>query len=110
MRMRGAGRAGLGPGGGPARAEAILRSPDTKSDPEVTRVASFPPAIPENPYQQLLYDALRVHGIRLVECERLDLGWLRRSRRRADVLHFHWPAPFYRHERGPVPLRRCCPR
>jgi glycosyltransferase involved in cell wall biosynthesis len=79
--------------------EAILLR-ERESEPEATRVASFPPTIRENPYQRLLYNAMRPHGIRLVENNRFDVGWFLANRRRVDVLHFHWPATYYRHERG----------
>jgi glycosyltransferase involved in cell wall biosynthesis len=69
-------------------------------------VASLPPPIPENPYQRILYEALREHGIRLVRCDRLHFAWLWRHRREARVLHFHWPTPYYRHQRGSPRLRR----
>jgi glycosyltransferase involved in cell wall biosynthesis len=70
-----------------------------------TRVASLPPPIPQNPYQRLLYDALRAHGVELVPSPRLYAGWLLRNRGRVDVLHFHWPMPYYRHDRGRPALR-----
>lgn len=62
------------------------------------RLASFPPVIPTNPYQRLLYGALARCGVELVGGARFDLGWLRRSRHRVDVLHFHWPESYYRYD------------
>lgn len=59
-------------------------------------VVSLPPALRENPYQRLLYEALEPHGFRLEDGE-LETGWLLRNRRRVGVLHFHWPWPYYRH-------------
>jgi beta-1,4-mannosyltransferase len=70
------------------------------------QVASFPPPIAENPYQRLLYEALKSHGLDLVVGNRLKLDWLWRSRRQVSALHFHWPQGYYRHERGPERLRR----
>jgi glycosyltransferase involved in cell wall biosynthesis len=69
------------------------------------RVASFPPVIDENPYQRLLYEALSAQGVRLVAGNRFRLSWLWENRGRVDVLHFHWPSPYYRHDRGPPDLR-----
>src|SRR4051794_21390158 len=60
-------------------------------------VASFPPAIPQNPYQRLLYSHLDELGFPLEHAERLDVGWLRRARRHVAALHFHWPRGYYRH-------------
>jgi beta-1,4-mannosyltransferase len=69
-----------------------------------TRVACFPPLL-TNPYQRLLYGALGEHGVDLVGQARLKLGWLVRSRRRVDVLHFHWPEGYYRFRAGSASLR-----
>ena len=69
------------------------------------RVTSLPPPIPENPYQRILYDSLREQGFELVECRRFRAAWLSRNRHRVDVLHFHWPTPYYRHELGHPALR-----
>jgi glycosyltransferase involved in cell wall biosynthesis len=69
-----------------------------------TRVACFPP-LSTNPYQRLLYAALGEHGVELVGQARLKLEWLVRSRRRVDVLHFHWPEGYYRFRAGPASLR-----
>lgn len=69
-------------------------------------IASFPPAIRQNPYQRLLYDGLRRHGFRLVAGNRLKLGWLIRNRGRVKVLHFHWLESYYRHDRGSPRVRR----
>lgn len=74
--------------------------------PPRARVASFPSVLRTNPYQRLLYSALREHGFELVPDPALELGWLIRARRGVGYLHFHWPQPFWRHEDGPAPLRR----
>lgn len=71
----------------------------------LTRIASLPAVIRENPYQRLLYTYLAPHGFEVVLVERFRLSWLWQSRRRVDVLHFHWPHPYYRHARGPARLR-----
>jgi beta-1,4-mannosyltransferase len=94
--------------------EVAVRDPDV--DPPVQdqkdreskgpRVASFPPVIPENPYQRLLYDALRADGIELAEGDSFRLTWLWQNRRRVKVLHFHWPAPYYRHDHSRPALRQ----
>jgi beta-1,4-mannosyltransferase len=61
------------------------------------RIASFPPPIPQNPYQRLLYDGLAAEGVQLVPSAPLRFRWLLASRRGVDVLHFHWPEIYYRH-------------
>lgn len=70
---------------------------------EPLRIASLPPPIPQNPYQRLLYDGLAREGAVLVESRNLALGWLLLSRRRIDVLHFHWPEVYYRHHGASTP-------
>jgi beta-1,4-mannosyltransferase len=60
-------------------------------------IASFPPAIPQNPYQRLLYSHLDALGFPLEQTERLDAGWLWRARGDVAALHFHWPQGYYRH-------------
>jgi glycosyltransferase involved in cell wall biosynthesis len=60
-------------------------------------VGCFPPMISQNPYQRLLYEALREQGVELIPDARLKLGWLVRNRGRLDVVHLHWPETFYRH-------------
>jgi glycosyltransferase involved in cell wall biosynthesis len=70
------------------------------------RIASFPSVLRTNPYQRLLYDALRAHGFALAANPTFDLGWLVHARKEVGYLHFHWPQPFWRHEEGPRPLRR----
>jgi beta-1,4-mannosyltransferase len=71
-----------------------------------TGVATFPGVLKTNPYQRLLYEHLAPHGWHVIERARFELGWLWRSRRTVGVLHFHWPQSYWRHERGPVRLRR----
>src|SRR5437763_1755872 len=61
-------------------------------------ITSFPPAIPQNPYQRLLYAHLDELGFPLETAERFDAGWLLRARRDVAALHFHWPQGYYRHE------------
>ncbi len=68
-------------------------------------VASLPSPLVANPYQRLLYEHLEKLGLTLVEGARFKLGWLWRSRRSVDVLHFHWPQSYYRFRRGPMSLR-----
>jgi glycosyltransferase involved in cell wall biosynthesis len=75
-------------------------------DPGPVRIASFPPAIKQNPYQRLLYASLARHGFEGVAQPRFGLRWLWKNRQRVEVLHFHWPHPYYRHTRGPARLRR----
>jgi beta-1,4-mannosyltransferase len=58
-----------------------------------------------NPYQQLLYRALGEHGFAVVPEPAFALHWLVRARRKVGYLHFHWPQPFWRHEKGPRRLR-----
>jgi glycosyltransferase involved in cell wall biosynthesis len=58
-------------------------------------IASFPPVIPQNPYQRLLYAELADHGYRLELGHRLKLAWLWRRRKQAPILHFHWPQGYY---------------
>src|SRR5437763_9256861 len=61
-------------------------------------ITSFPPAIPQNPYQRLLYAHLDDLGFPLETADRFDVGWLLRARRDVAALHFHWPQGHYRHE------------
>ena len=68
-------------------------------------VASFPPVIPQNPYQRLLYEALGARGMCLAHDGRFKLRWLWEARDRVGVLHFHWPEGYYRHQEGPKHLR-----
>ncbi len=68
-------------------------------------LASFPGVLGANPYQRLLYEQLRAHGLEVTPGARLKLTWLVRSRREVAVLHFHWPQSYWRHERGPAKLR-----
>jgi beta-1,4-mannosyltransferase len=67
-------------------------------------IVSLPRALATNPYQRLLYDELGRHGFELVEGS-FKAGWLARNRRRASILHFHWPEAYYRHRGGPRALR-----
>jgi beta-1,4-mannosyltransferase len=68
-------------------------------------VASFPPVLPTNPYQRLLYEQLAALGIPLASAERFRLGPLWRIRSAVRYLHFHWPQSYWRHEHGPAVLR-----
>ncbi len=58
--------------------------------PDRLRVARLPATSDANPYQPVLYERLRRHGVDLVDDARPTLGWLFRNRRRVDVLHVHW--------------------
>lgn len=58
-------------------------------------IASFPPAIPENPYQQLLYAELEGHGFRSAGRFPLKVKALWQARGDRPVLHFHWPQGYY---------------
>jgi beta-1,4-mannosyltransferase len=69
-------------------------------------VASFPPVIPQNPYQRLLYEHLAPFGVEVVEGAELKLGWLRRNRRNVQILHFHWPQSYYQWLWDPAWARR----
>jgi beta-1,4-mannosyltransferase len=60
-------------------------------------IASFPPAIAQNPYQRLLYSHLEDLGFPLERAEHLDVAWLWRARHDVAALHFHWPQGYYRH-------------
>jgi beta-1,4-mannosyltransferase len=69
-----------------------------------TGLVSFPPVLSENRYQSQLYAELAPHGFRVVPGE-LKVRWLVANRRRARILHFHWPQEYYRHKpmpRGPA--------
>lgn len=68
-------------------------------------VASFPPALPENPYQSLLYGGLADLGIPLVAGNHFKFRWLLQARRDVGSLHFHWPENYYRQWFGRKPAR-----
>ena len=68
-------------------------------------VAAFPPPIAQNPYQRLLYAYLERQGLPLAAPAKLRLSWLWRSRAEVGALHFHWPQPYYRADRGATGLR-----
>jgi beta-1,4-mannosyltransferase len=61
-----------------------------RSQPTRLRVARLPATSDANPYQPLLYERLRAHGVDLVDDARPTLAWVLRNRRRVDVLHLHW--------------------
>jgi beta-1,4-mannosyltransferase len=66
------------------------------SDRPLPRVAHFPPEASENPYIQLLCDALQECGVFIVPHPgRLSILWLLRMGSRVDILHFHWPEIHY---------------
>jgi glycosyltransferase involved in cell wall biosynthesis len=69
-------------------------------------IATFPSVLATNPYQRLLYDALREHGFAVARDAVFDVGWLVRARHEVGYVHFHWPQPFWRHEEGPAWLRK----
>ncbi|HEX2506222.1 MAG TPA: glycosyltransferase family 4 protein [Gaiellaceae bacterium] len=73
--------------------------------PRRNKIATFPSILTTNPYQRLLYEALGRHGYAVEPEARFELGWLVRARREVGFLHFHWPQPFWRHEKGPRALR-----
>lgn len=51
---------------------------------------AFLPTYP-NPYQRLLRDGLKSHGVEVAFLEGLpSSGWLRARRAEIDVLHYHW--------------------
>src|SRR3954464_15807540 len=67
-------------------------------------VLCVPPPLRTNPYQHLLYDSVSPYGLRLVSGV-LKVGWLVRNRRKARVIHLHWPETCYRHVgRASTPL------
>jgi beta-1,4-mannosyltransferase len=66
-------------------------------------VASFPPALPENPYLRLLRGALARQGVETVE-GRPRLAWAMRARSTIDVAHLHW-LEIYVHARGGMAAR-----
>jgi beta-1,4-mannosyltransferase len=68
-------------------------------------LASFPPPLPQNPYQRLLYAQTAAHGLALVDGVHFKLRSLWRERHRVRALHFHWPQNYWRqqsHPRGPI--------
>jgi beta-1,4-mannosyltransferase len=69
-------------------------------------IATFPSVLPTNPYQRLLYGALRGHGFEVAPPAPFELGWIVRARREVGYVHFHWPQSFWRHERGPILARK----
>ena len=67
-------------------------------------VLCVPPPLRTNPYQQLLYQSVSPYGLRLVAGV-LKTKWLLLHRRRARVVHLHWPETCYRHRgRASTPL------
>jgi glycosyltransferase involved in cell wall biosynthesis len=64
-----------------------------------THIVAYP-LVPQNPYQALLYEAMGPHGFTVGEGD-LRLRWLFRHRRRAHILHFHWPQSWYVHRSQP---------
>jgi beta-1,4-mannosyltransferase len=65
-------------------------------------IASFPPPLPQNPYQRLLYEQTAPHGLRLVDGVHFKLLSLWRARKRVRALHFHWPQNYWRQASHPV--------
>lgn len=61
------------------------------------------PVAPDNPYQQLLFDHLRSHGVH-VEALPGEATFFRRLKlsRLPDVIHLHWLAPFFLSTRSPA--------
>src|SRR3954469_17248791 len=74
-------------------------APRLESPMAATHIVAYP-LIRENPYQQLLYEALEGHGFSVGEGD-MHVGWLWRNRRKAQVLHFHWPQSWYVHRSQP---------
>ena len=67
-------------------------------------VLCVPPPLRTNPYQHLLYDSVAPYGLRLVSGV-LKTKWLLLNRRKARVVHLHWPETCYRHRgRASTPL------
>jgi glycosyltransferase involved in cell wall biosynthesis len=64
-----------------------------------THIVAYP-LVPQNPYQALLYEAMGPHGFTVGDGD-LRLRWLFRRRRRAQILHFHWPQSWYVHRSQP---------
>jgi beta-1,4-mannosyltransferase len=83
---------------GDALAARVRRGP-------AATIATWPSVLATNPYQRLLYDQLADHGFRLAENPVFKLRWIVPARRRVQILHFHWPQPFWSHGDGPGPLR-----
>src|SRR2546427_683647 len=75
-----------------------LVSQTTHAVGERRGITSFPPAIPQNPYQRLLYAHLDDLGFPLEVTERLDIRWLLEARHDVAALHFHWPQGYYHHD------------
>src|SRR3954452_3298816 len=78
---------------------AVVPTPRLESPMAATHIVAYP-LIRENPYQQLLYDALEGHGLSVGEGD-MHVRWLWRNRRKAQVLHFHWPQSWYVHRSQP---------
>lgn len=83
------------------------RSPKSLDGASPTVIASFPPVLESNPYQQLLYRHLEeVHIILHQGHTDFTARWLWRMRRTIQVIHFHWPHVYYRCRRGPRRARQ----
>ena len=67
-----------------------MRAVRAHRPPLSKRIARFPRTSDVNPYQPLLYEHLAALGYSLEPAADFRLAWLVRSRRDADVLHFHW--------------------
>jgi beta-1,4-mannosyltransferase len=81
------------------RSRGSRRRPSSRAGPSAiptsaTRVAIFPQRL-DNPYLTLLARELSANGLGVSWGGRFDLGWLRAKRGRVDVVHFHWPEPYY---------------
>ncbi len=74
------------------------------------RVARFPASRDRNPYQRLLYGELSKLGVELAPDATLGFGWLLRSRRRVEAIHFHWRLDLLYMAPGSVRRRRLPPR
>lgn len=77
----------------PARSRFAKRA-RTRAPRQGMRVAMFPRRL-DNPYLRLLANELGARGFDVCWGARFDLRWLWAARRHVDVVHFHWPEPYY---------------
>ena len=58
---------------------------------------AFTPHYNKNPYQKLLADTLKLHGVDVVFSRVFPkFSWLLKNRRTMQVIHIHWPSALYR--------------
>ena len=60
------------------------------TEPDPPFVLSVPPPLRDNPYQELLYEALMEEGVRILPPRRLDAPLLLGERSPRRILHVHW--------------------